>query len=183
MIAEIELRMQAIGMARIARQLVEVDNRIEVSGGSNPLIHGLPIGLNLRPGMVVLGSHERHDGGANYLDSMRMSTGDNLLIGITQAADFFGVFSSGDAVVSGQHSEIIHPFQHNYPLHSWLCEDIVVEACQRVRPQSIQQKPIAAYAVIQYRDILRVRLSLQSPRKNIRPSVVTIRGRAVPVGD
>ena len=127
MITKVELWKQTIEVVRIPRQLVKVDHGVEVPGSADPFIYRLPIGLILRAGMVVLESHEGHNRGADYFDPVRMGTRDHLLVSGNHAANHVLVFGCGNASVARQHSQVVHPFQCDYPPHSRLGEHIVIE--------------------------------------------------------
>jgi len=53
-IAAVEGGQQLVGMIRIANDCVEIDYTVEMAGGANPLVHGLPIRFAQRAWMVII---------------------------------------------------------------------------------------------------------------------------------
>jgi hypothetical protein len=51
-VAGIELGQHLLGVFRIAGSLVEIDDGIKAAQGANPAVHGLPVGLGLRSGVM-----------------------------------------------------------------------------------------------------------------------------------
>src|SRR5262249_4503279 len=80
-IADIESREQALEMFRVAHDLVEVDDRVEVPPSPNPLVHRLPVGLAVRPRMVELRAKVGKDRGADHLDAVGVRARNDLPVG------------------------------------------------------------------------------------------------------
>ena len=55
---------KAVGVVRIADELIEVDDGVEVAGSANPGVDGLAIGFAQGAGVVVVGADVGRDGGA-----------------------------------------------------------------------------------------------------------------------
>jgi len=90
---------EAVGLARVARYGVEVDDCVEVAGGANPLVDGLAVGFAARARVVVIGAYVGRDGCADDAESVRVGAGDDLFVGgndIFCALDMFcfGYFCS-----------------------------------------------------------------------------------------
>src|SRR5215469_15101999 len=93
-VSRIKLRQQAIGIHWIAQNIVEINNGIKMTGGTNPLVDGLPVRLALRPWMIESRARKGQYGAAGNLDSVAMGTKDNLLVPPNDVVDQF-VMASG----------------------------------------------------------------------------------------
>ena len=87
MIPGVVLRKQAVGMGRIARDLIEVDDLVEVAGRPNPLIDCLPVGLAARTRMIVVRPRVRKNRSPYHLDSMSMGSKNDLLVRLFDPAN------------------------------------------------------------------------------------------------
>src|SRR5215467_12120769 len=112
-IAGIELWKQAIGMLRVARDFVEVDQRVEVPGRSNPLVDRLPVRLAARSWVVVLRTGKGKQGSANHLDSVRVRAGHDLLVGSDHAAHQRIVFILGDLAIARERTQVVDSLKDN----------------------------------------------------------------------
>ena len=74
-------------MRRIAHDLVEINDVIEVARSADPGVHGLAVRFIHRAWLVVVRSHERRHGGADYLHTVSMGARDELLVGTDHAPD------------------------------------------------------------------------------------------------
>jgi hypothetical protein len=70
-----------VGVLRIAEHSIEINDSIEVAGGTYPFVYGLAVGFAERAGMVVGGAHVRRYGGAVHAEVVGVSTHDDLLVG------------------------------------------------------------------------------------------------------
>src|ERR1051325_4413032 len=80
MIAGIERRKQAIGVLRVARNLSEVDDAVEVVARSNPLVHRLAVRLCAFSRMIVTGTDKRKDRRTVHHDAVRVSPRNDLFV-------------------------------------------------------------------------------------------------------
>ena len=79
MIATIELWKQAVGLLRVARHLVKINDHIEVADGGDPFVHSFPVGFALCAGMIVVRAAERQNRRAEGLDALGVRAGNHLL--------------------------------------------------------------------------------------------------------
>src|SRR5579864_4916425 len=117
---------------RVAQYRIEVDDRVEVAGGTNPLIDGLTIGLAERPRMIVVRADVRSDRGPNHTQTMGMGPYDDLLICGDHLLHSRRVFRRRDLSNPRQTTKIVHPFKHDHPTNARWRQDVAVEARQRV---------------------------------------------------
>src|SRR5438270_3678087 len=61
-VAAIVGRQEPVGMLRVAHDRVEVDHRVKMSSGTNPLIHALPVFFAKRAWVVVVRADIGRDG-------------------------------------------------------------------------------------------------------------------------
>ena len=80
MIPGIKGRQQLIRMLWIAHDSIEIDQRIEVPDGANPLIHRLAVSFAQRPWVIVIRTHIRSYRGAKDAQAVCMRAFDKLLI-------------------------------------------------------------------------------------------------------
>src|SRR5579864_1590933 len=107
-----------IRMLRVAQYRIKVDDRVEVAGGTNPLIDGLTIGLAERPRMIVVRADVGSDCGPNYPQTMGMSAYDDLLICRDHAPHSRRVFCRRDLSIPRQTTKIVHTFEHDHPTNA-----------------------------------------------------------------
>ena len=80
--------------------------------------------------------------------------------------------------------QIVHSSsKNNHVANTGLDKHITIESCQRIRPQPIQQKMVAADALVQYADLVCCRRILQTFGQIIRPAIVSICRRPVMIRD
>ncbi len=150
-------------MLGISRDLVEVNDGVEMIGRANPLIYRLAIGLGRRSRMIVLRADERHNRRANHLDPMRMRAHNHLLVGGENVSNQRVVFGSRMIAVPRKHAKIIHALEHNHGANTSRREHIMIETRQRIRTQAIEQQPVSADTSIQNSKLCSCRIRLQSP--------------------
>src|SRR5689334_22865477 len=112
-ISGIELRQQPIGMIWIARELVEINERIEVARGSDPCIQGLTVCFGVGARMVKRGTHKRRYGRAEHLNAMRVSARDDLFVGADKATHLSLMFGRWHVAFVRQHAEIIDALKND----------------------------------------------------------------------
>src|SRR5215475_9420314 len=103
----------AFGMLRVARSLVEVDDRIEVAGSADPFVDGLPVSLTGRARVIVISTPKRQEGCAEDLDVVHMSSRDDLLIGCDHPANQDLMVGSRGILIASEHADIVDPFKHD----------------------------------------------------------------------
>ena len=86
---------ETVGVGRIADDLVEVDDGIEVSGSANPGVNCLAIGFAQGAGVVVVGADVRRDCGPVDAQLVGVGARDDLLVGGEDSLDEGGVFVGG----------------------------------------------------------------------------------------
>ena len=183
MITGIERLQQAIGMLRVACDHIEVDDRVEMPGRANPLVHCLAIGFDLGSRMVKLGANERQNRRANRLDTMRMRARNHLLVRSSDAVNHRVVFRARVIAFARHHAEIVHALQHDQVATACGREHIVIEARQRIRTKAVEQQSITANSGIYYSEVCRSRIRLQALRQQVGPAIVAVRCCAVSISD
>ena len=106
---------------------------------------------------------------------------DDLLVGRQNSLNQGGMFSRTDFAAPRQSAEIVHPFEDNQITHPSLREHVTIKARERIGPQAIGQKMVAAIAMIENPDIPGRGRILQPSRQNIGPTIVTVGGSAVSI--
>src|SRR5450432_1495310 len=182
-IAAVENGEQMIGMLRIAHYSIEIYDCVEVTGGANPLIHGLSVGLTQRPGMIISRSHIRSNCRPVNTQAVRTGARYQLLIRGEYSLYQGGMFRGRYFAVPGESAEIVHALEDDDPLRTRWSQDIAIEARQRIRPQAIGQQMIAADALVRHSNVAGMRRALQTLPQYVRPAVVSVGCGAVAVGD
>jgi len=149
MIAGIECGLQTVGMIRIARDLIEVDHRVEVAGSSNPFVHGLPVGLTGRSGVIVARTGKRQQRRTDHFDAMRVSASDDLLVGADHPPNQGLVFGALDIAIVRKHANVVDAFENDEIAHPRLRNDVMIKTRQSVRAQSVAQQTVAADSLIE----------------------------------
>ena len=149
-IARVVRRQQPLRMRRVARHLVEVHHRIEVSRRANPAVDRLPVRLALRSRMVVIRSRIRRNRRADYPDARRVRPLHDLRIRTQNALHQRRMFRVAHLALPRQPTQVIHSFEHNQVPHPRLRQHIAIETRQRIRPQPIGQQMIPADALIEH---------------------------------
>ena len=129
-------RSDALGLLRIAHELVEVDDAIDVGGlASDPCVHHLPHGL--MPPREVTVALRRRDGAEIDLHAGILPLADHRLIGVDEALDHL-------LVVGVATADVVRTLEDDEPCHSLLSKDVAVEALQGRLAQSPLDHRIAA---------------------------------------
>ena len=92
---------EAVGMLRVADYGVEVDDCVKVTGGANPLIDCLTVGLAEWAGVVVVRPDVGRDGRSVDAESVRVGTCDDLLVRGENLLHECGVLSGSHLAVAG----------------------------------------------------------------------------------
>src|SRR6516225_4505479 len=112
-----------------------------------------------------------------------MSTRDDLLVSGDDAVNQRLLLDLRNLTVPQQHAQIVDAFQNNQVTNAGRRQRIVVKACQSVRSEAIEQKTVPADAFVQNSDRSRRRIGLQALGEQIRPSVISVGGGTMAVGD
>src|ERR1051325_5479558 len=112
---------------RVPRSGVQINDGVEVSAGTNPVIHFLPIDFAIRS--VVLRSFIGENCRPIYTNVMSMCSVNDLLVSGNQIVRRCCLFIT--FLGRNPSSEIVHSLQHNQPTHAILSEDITIEKGQR----------------------------------------------------
>ena len=174
---------QLIGMLGIADYGIEIDHRIEVAVGADPLIHGLAVRFAGWPGVIKTGANVRCDGGAIDQQSVGMGARDDLLIGGEDTPHEGGMVFRRDFRMLGQAAEIVDAFEDNDPSHASRRQHIAIEASEGGWSQAVGQKVVAADTLIGDANVARFMRGLEPCGEHISPTVVAVGGGAVAVGD
>jgi len=132
----------------IANDGVEIDDRIEISGGTDPCVDRLPVCLAQRAGVVVLRTDIRRDGCTHDTNSMGMGAGDDLLICSQHTGNECIVLCRSHFAVSRQTAQIVDAFKDDEPAHAGRSEHIAIEARECVRTQAIGEEMISADSLV-----------------------------------
>src|SRR5215472_4213648 len=149
MIAGVERGQQLLEMLWVAGDLIEVDQRIEVSRSSNPRIHRLPICLAGWTRMVVVRSNKRQYGRANDRDASRVRAHDNLLVCRYHAPNQCIVLGSRSLPIARQPSNVVDSLENNQIAHSRLRDNVVVDPGQCIWSQTIGEQVVSADPLIE----------------------------------
>ena len=139
MVAGIECRKQMIGTLRIARDFVEIHERVEVSRAANPGIDGLTVRFGRGRWMVKSGIRERENRRADDLNAMRACARQDLFVCRDNIFHDGLVLCRGHFPGSRQHSNIVDAFEHDDVSHARLRQHIVIESCQGVWSESVEK--------------------------------------------
>lgn len=71
---------EAVWLAGVANNCVEVDDRVEVAFTANPLIDGLAVGFAQWARMIVIGTYVWCDRRTDNAESVRVSADNDLLV-------------------------------------------------------------------------------------------------------
>jgi len=136
-ISTIESGQEAVDVLRVTQDLVEVDDGVEVAPCSDPGVDRLSVGFVQRTWVVVVRSPIGRYGPPKYLQPMRVSPQNHLLICGEYALHQRGVLRWSDFALARKTSKIIHTFEQDDPAHALRREHIAIESRQRIRTQSI----------------------------------------------
>src|ERR1700685_3785479 len=105
-------------MIRIAENRVEVDNAVKRAAGPDPFVNRLPNGLlGFRVVARKVYAFKRSDGGADQLDAVSVSAGNQLAIGVDQVLRSVNIRWIGKVVraqLCAGETDVIEAFeQHN----------------------------------------------------------------------
>ena len=145
-VAGIEIRAQPLGVCGIARQGVEIDDRIKCPAGPNPLVHGL---ANRLP-VLGVGSHafDRHDRSACHLDTVHVRSLDHLPVSPNQVFGCDSLARRNSRYCRKRN--VVDSFQQNHPMNPGAREYVTVEAGQCIRSGDVVQHPIAGDSQVQH---------------------------------
>ncbi len=137
MIAAVVRRQQAIGLGGITQGPVEINDIIEVAGGTNPGVDNLPVTLVGRPRVIVTGTGMWRDGCADYSNAVRVYAKDDLLICRQYAAHQCAVIGCGNFAGASESTQVIDAFEDDEPVDTGLSQHIAIYASQGVGTESI----------------------------------------------
>src|SRR5882762_3951780 len=120
-IARIKCREQMVRMLRVAHDLIEVDDRVEVASRTNPLVDCLPIRLNVRSGMVEVRIDIGKNCAADDLDAVRLCTRDDLRKGCEDAAHESFMLTLRDFAFAREHAKVVDSLKNNEVTNTGLC--------------------------------------------------------------
>ena len=183
MITRIERGQQLLGMLSVAGNLVEVEQRIEVSWSSNPPIHGSPICFAGWTRMIVVRSNKGQYGRANDRDASRVRAHDNLLVCRYNSPNQYIVLRSRNLAIARQHSNVIDSLENDQIAHSRLRDNIVIDPRQCIWSQTIRKQVVSADPLIENAYPARTGLLLQASGHYIGPPVIAVGRGAVPVSN
>ncbi len=108
---------------------------------------------------------------------------ENLLVRRENTIDKRRMISLGNFASSRQSTEIIHTFKHNQPSDARGRQHIAGEACQRIGAETVGKQMISTDALIGNSNRSCLGCSLESGREHIGPTVVSVGGGSVAIGD
>jgi hypothetical protein len=114
---------------------------------------------------------------------VRASTNNDLLVSVNDAKHEFIMILLRCVFVSREGTEIIDAFEYDQVTHACLREDVPVKARQRVWAKTIGQQMIASDTLVKDARGARCGIPLQPLRQYVGPTVITIGGRRMSVGD
>jgi len=182
-VAAVEGVQQMVGMLRVTHEGIEINHRIKVARGANPLINNLAVGFAQRAGVVIARTNVRSDCSSVDAQAVRVGAFDDLLVGGDDLRDKVVMVGGRHFAVDRQPAQIVDALKENEPAHASLRQHIGIEARQNVRPQAVGQQVIAADALVGDANGSRFRRALQTAGQFIRPAVVSVGGGCVAVGD
>jgi len=139
---------ELVGVLGIAGDGIEVDDCVEVAGGSDPLVDGLAVNKWIRTGVVVSGADVGCDGSAVDLKAVGMGSRDELLICGDYALDEGGVVGRWDFAVAGQAAEIVDTFEDDEPADTGGGEDIAIETSEGAGAEAVDEEVVATDALV-----------------------------------
>src|SRR5207249_1663437 len=113
--------------------LVEINHGVEVTGGSDPIIDGLPVHLVRRTRMIIFRSYKGHDGSADHLNVVSVGTRNDLLVRTDDSPNLRLVLGGRNFAFTRKQSNIVDALENNQAAHAGLSDHIVVEPGQRIR--------------------------------------------------
>src|SRR6185312_1520241 len=153
----------------IAGDFVEVDDGVEGSAGTDPLIHRLANLLALRRG--VAGTDVGSEGCADDFDSVGMGARNQL-------GEGEGEVLRGDIVSGlerlGHMANVVDAFKDDDVFHSALREHVAVKTREGVWAGSIMEEAVASDAFVQHGKMRGLWVFLKAPGENVRPAAVRV---------
>ena len=181
MIARVKCGFQSLRVLGIARDPVKINDCVEVSWRANPCIDSFAICLRCRARMVISRADERQNRCPKYLDAVRVSAHNHLLVRRGDVTNQCIVLRSWNIVLARQCPDIVDAFEHDQIASGGLGEHVMIETCQRIGSEAIEQNTIPADPMIQDSNLSRRGTPLQTLSEHIRPAIVCIRGCAMAV--
>ena len=138
-VARIIVGAQAIWLLRVFYGNLEVDDRVKVTTGSNPLIYGLPISLIRWFGMVVLGSSIGQDRSAIDEDVLLVGSADDLLIRCNDVANQCFVLCCRDLCGSSESTEVVYALKKDQVSNTQPGDNIPIKTGHGIGSQPVVQ--------------------------------------------
>src|SRR5690554_4310249 len=145
-IARIKLQAQALGVGRIARGCIEVDDPVEPATRSYPRIHFLPDGLAF--GREEGQAFGRKDRPARHLEAVKVRSVDQLTETIDQrlSAHALAIWHAWH----DRHVNVVYALQDQHPFRPWPREDIFRKASYRRITDSCSEHAVARNADVDH---------------------------------
>ena len=169
-------------MLRITDDAIKINHSIEVSGGADPVVHCLPVGLTQGAGMIVIRPCIWSNCRPEYAQSMRVGALRNLLVRCEHAINKRPMLLCAHLAITRQAAKIVYAFKDNHPTRGGWREHISIETRQHIRTKAVGEQVVSADSLIGYADVARCGRALQPRCEDIGPAIVSIRRRTMPVG-
>src|SRR5262249_2727188 len=134
-------------------------------------------------GVIVISTAKRQEGCAEDFDVVRMRSRDHLLIGCDHATHQTLVVRGRGILIAGQHTDVVDALEDYQITNAGLRNHVMIEAPESIGSKTIEQKAVAADAVIQNGKRLCCTSRLQALCQEIGPAIVCVGGCAVAISD
>ena len=91
------------------------------------------------------------------------------------------MFCRRNLAIARQPAQVVDALKNDQIPDTSLRQHIPIESSQRIRPQTIRQKMVSSDPLIQHAHGPRRRRTLQPLRQNIRPAIIAVGRRSMPV--
>src|SRR6266436_2676694 len=102
-------------MRGVAHDSIEIDECVEMRGGTNPLIHHLAVGFAQRPWVVVIRTYVRSYRDAKDAQAVGMRAFDKLLIRRENTYHQCRMPGWRHFAIPGEPAQVVHAFKNNEP--------------------------------------------------------------------
>jgi hypothetical protein len=166
------------GVSGVGGDFVEVDDAVELVGGSDPVVDGLA--HLFASGGLVFRSDEWGEGRADDLDAVGVGAGGEL----AEACD---EVVGGDDVVGlgwvGGVADVVDALHDDEIFHSRLGDDVAVEAGECGGAGGVVEDAVAADALIQDAEVCGLLVGLEAAGEDVGPAGVGVACAVGAVGD
>src|SRR6266702_6680358 len=149
MIARIIRQPQALRMAGVSHDFIEVQDGVEMPRSANPLIDSLPISFVAQPRVIVIRSCIRKNGRANHFDALSMGSNDDLFVRALEAVKQGGMVRRSDLTGTRKSAQVVDTLQDDQIANARLGKYVAIETRQGIGPQAVRQQIVSADSLIQ----------------------------------